>query len=135
MLHGRFVLLFPEKPRMTSPFPGMDPYIEACGLWGDFHDALIAEISRVVSEVLPRGYVARRGRRSYIELLDSEEKTEQHFEPDVTIPAPRQRKPTGAEHGMAAPGVAVSEGAESVVLRAFIEDYFVERFIQWFLVK
>ena len=20
---------------MKSPFPGMDPYIEACGLWGD----------------------------------------------------------------------------------------------------
>ena len=22
---------------MKSPFPGMDPYIEACRLWGDFH--------------------------------------------------------------------------------------------------
>ena len=26
---------------MKSPFPGMDPYIEACGLWGDFHSHLI----------------------------------------------------------------------------------------------
>ena len=29
---------------MKSPFPGMDPYIEACGLWGDFHHELISEI-------------------------------------------------------------------------------------------
>ena len=29
---------------MKSPFPGMDPYIEACGLWGDFHHDLISEI-------------------------------------------------------------------------------------------
>jgi hypothetical protein len=49
---------------MKSPFPGMDPYIEACGLWGDFHNALIAEIYRAVSEALPRGYVARTGKRS-----------------------------------------------------------------------
>jgi len=29
---------------MKSPFPGMDPYIEACGLWGDFHTHLIEKI-------------------------------------------------------------------------------------------
>lgn len=23
---------------MKSPFPGMDPYIEACGLWEGFHN-------------------------------------------------------------------------------------------------
>ena len=31
---------------MQSPFPGMDPYIEACGLWEDFHYSLIYEIKR-----------------------------------------------------------------------------------------
>ena len=29
---------------MKSPFPGMDPYIEACGLWRDFHGHLIEKI-------------------------------------------------------------------------------------------
>lgn len=28
---------------MKSPFPGMDPYIEACSLWGDFHNRLILQ--------------------------------------------------------------------------------------------
>jgi hypothetical protein len=53
----------------------MDPYIEACGLWADFHNALIAEIYRVLNEVLPRRYVARTGRRSYIVLVETEDKT------------------------------------------------------------
>jgi hypothetical protein len=26
---------------MKSPFPGMDPYYEACGLWEGFHNRLI----------------------------------------------------------------------------------------------
>ena len=30
---------------MKSPFPGMDPYIEACGFWEDFHHGLIEQVS------------------------------------------------------------------------------------------
>ncbi len=41
---------------MKSPFPGMDPYIEACGLWADFHDDLIAEIKRSLAARLPERY-------------------------------------------------------------------------------
>jgi hypothetical protein len=33
-----------EDRRMKSPFPGMDSYIEACGLWGDFHNHRIEAI-------------------------------------------------------------------------------------------
>lgn len=29
---------------MESPFPGMDPYIEAPRIWSDFHGDLAAEI-------------------------------------------------------------------------------------------
>ncbi len=45
----------------------MDPFIEACGLWGDFHDELIGEIKRQVSRRLPSGYVARMRERTYVE--------------------------------------------------------------------
>ena len=38
---------------MRSPFPGMDPYIEACHLWEDFHHDLILEIKSVLAAVLP----------------------------------------------------------------------------------
>ena len=56
---------------MKSPFPGMDPYIEASNLWGDFHSHLIEKIYEEISALLPEGYVARTNERSYIALLES----------------------------------------------------------------
>src|SRR5437764_455214 len=53
---------------MASPFPGMDPYIEACGLWEDFHAKLIGEIERTLAPILPSRYVVRAGERSYVVL-------------------------------------------------------------------
>jgi hypothetical protein len=106
----------------------MDPYIEACGLWGDFHSALIAEIQRALSEVLPRGYVARTGKRSYLVLAEAEEKVERHFEPDVSVTGPRPQTPRsakGKDRGRAAP----TAEAEPLSLRAFIETEFEEHFL------
>lgn len=42
---------------MSSPFPGMDPYIESW-LWGDFHDRLIPAIYDRLNPRLPKRYVA-----------------------------------------------------------------------------
>jgi hypothetical protein len=51
---------------MASPFPGMDPFIEAQE-WDDFHPRLIDEISdALVPQVRPR-YVVRIERRIYVE--------------------------------------------------------------------
>ena len=58
---------------MSSPFPGMDPFIEACGLWGDFHDKLVGEIERELSRRLPARYVARIRERTYVEWIDPRE--------------------------------------------------------------
>jgi hypothetical protein len=33
---------------MKSPFPGMDPYLEACGLWEGFHNRLINKIDETL---------------------------------------------------------------------------------------
>ena len=37
---------------MQSPFPGMDPYIEACGLWEGFHNRLIHKIDDAIETAL-----------------------------------------------------------------------------------
>jgi hypothetical protein len=50
---------------MRSPFPGMDPYIEACGLWEDFHEALIAQIRDALAQSVPDHYVVRFNERFY----------------------------------------------------------------------
>ena len=55
---------------MKSPFPGMDPYIEACGLWGDFHHDLISEIKHALAQAAPERYIVRSGERSYVVLVE-----------------------------------------------------------------
>ena len=57
---------------MPSPFPGMDPYIEACDLWENFHHALIEKIADALEPALPENYVARSAERAYIVLVESE---------------------------------------------------------------
>ena len=60
--------LLQEGPTMPSPFPGMDPYIEACYLWDDFHHNLISGIQNALAPVLPKHYVVCAGERSYVAL-------------------------------------------------------------------
>jgi hypothetical protein len=57
---------------MRCPFPGMDPYIEMCGLWDDFHADLIAEIKRAIAPQLPAHYAVRKGRTLLSRRLCSE---------------------------------------------------------------
>ena len=57
---------------MKSPFPGMDPFIEAFDLWGDFHDKLIGDLERELSDRVPKHYVVRLNARSYITVDDKE---------------------------------------------------------------
>ena len=59
---------------MRSPFVGMDPYIEACGLWPDFHDDLIGEIRRALAATAPDRYLIRTGERSYVVLVEEGKK-------------------------------------------------------------
>jgi hypothetical protein len=68
---------------MKSPFPGMDPYIEACGLWEGFHNHLIDSIFRTIALVLPRGYTIDTGVRSYVVVMESEGKKDYRAKPDV----------------------------------------------------
>ena len=51
---------------MKSPFPGMDPFIEGCGLWEDFHNHLVEKIFDYLAASVPERYVVRTGERSYI---------------------------------------------------------------------
>src|SRR4051812_46416074 len=100
---------------MKSPFPGMDPYIEDRRLWKDFHNHLIVRIKEAIADVLPKGYVVRTGARSYIALVEEvEEKSERHFEPDVSLTKPRPRKPP--RKSAEAATIVVAE-PESITLR------------------
>jgi hypothetical protein len=94
----------------------MDPYIEAAGLWEDFHTKLIGEIERTLSQSLPDRYVVRAGERSYIDYLDADEGVAVRAEirPDVAI-----RRPARIDESVGA-SAAVAEAADSVVMHALL---------------
>ena len=113
---------------MRSPFPGMDPYIEACGLWGDFHLELISEIKHALARAAPERYLVRAGERSYVVLVEEEGKTSRPFVPDVSVTTERPRKSSRKKGG-----TAVAEPvpkAEPVLMRAFIEEEHREAFVE-----
>jgi hypothetical protein len=113
---------------MKSPFPGMDPYIEACGLWEDFHSHLIEKIGEKLADLAPEHYLVRTGERSYVVLMAPEGKRSYRFLPDVSITAPRNRKKASRKGGTALAEPAGQAGP--VTMRAFIQEEHRETFIE-----
>jgi hypothetical protein len=108
-----------------SPFPGMDPFIEAFGLWEDFHSHLIEEIARSLAETAPERYVVRTGERSYVVLAETGQQEARHpFKPDVTLS--HKEDALGKSTALAE---APAEAA-AVTMRAFIEEPFRETFVE-----
>jgi hypothetical protein len=107
----------------------MDPYIEACRLWEDFHHTLITEIAKTLSSRLPENYFAMIGERGYVVLVESEGKKANPFQSDVGIT-------TATSHGQRAPGTAGAVAAEPssefqpVSMRPFVAEAFKEGFVE-----
>ena len=114
---------------MKSPFPGMDPHIESCGLWEDFHHALIAAIKIELARTVPDHYLVRTGERPYVVLARVEGKDEYRRQSDVGVTTRTPREPGSAGPGeMALDGPAL-EG-EPLTLRALIATEYRETFIE-----
>ena len=76
---------------MASPFPGVDPYLEAQGRWPGFHTALMAHCSEVLNRDLPECYVAQIDER--ISLVSLDDPPAERI-PDVLVISPRQAAPS-----------------------------------------
>jgi hypothetical protein len=116
---------------MNSPFPGMDPFIEACHLWEDFHSNLIGEIQRVLSEALPARYVVRAGERGYVVIEPPNGEARKHgFWSDVSVGAPSGIPPATISAPPTAP-VPVPEGdAAPISMQALTETEYREVFLE-----
>lgn len=75
---------------MSSPFPGMDPYIEGAEVWGDFHAALATEIRIQLNRRIQPRYVARLIPYTAYEVIEIGET--RGIRPDVGVwmPSPPQ---------------------------------------------
>jgi hypothetical protein len=67
---------------MLRPFPGMDPYVEALGLWEGFHAPLVTNCAQALNQHLPEGYVAKIETR--VELVTREIPGSERI-PDVLV--------------------------------------------------
>lgn len=73
---------------MASPFPGMDPYLEQSGTWGDFHLEFISCLRSAIRARLPESYDARIQER--VTMIESFDNPRQSFEPDVIVGRERE---------------------------------------------
>ncbi len=117
---------------MGSPFPGMDPYIEAAGLWEDFHQSLISAIKRALAPSLPERYVVRGGERTYLVLSTEGGETEFLAQPDVGLARlAREGSTRRAETGPASAVLETpAEAPGPVTVRAYLEAEQREPFLE-----
>lgn len=107
---------------MPSPFPGMDPYLEAPYIWPDFHNALAGEIRTALNQSLPRPYYARLEMRPEVGLRDESEGSRSII-PDVAV----ARLPGGGTTALAElPRTSISPSLEVTVEAPQFRHAFVE---------
>lgn len=70
---------------MTSPFPGMDPYIEQPRLWVDFHSDLASEIRAELNRQIRPAYFARLTPYITYEVVEISRSHLQGVRPDVGV--------------------------------------------------
>lgn len=66
-----------------SPFPGMDPYLEAPALWSSVHTRLIVGMSDAIAALLPAGYSVDIEQRVYATSPGDADRSS--MEPDVFV--------------------------------------------------
>jgi hypothetical protein len=66
----------------SSPFPGMDPYLESH--WLDVHTSLIADARNALNQLLPDDLAASSEERVSVES-DSQEQADKQYHPDVRL--------------------------------------------------
>jgi Protein of unknown function (DUF4058) len=103
---------------MPSPFPGMDPYLEAPEIFPDFHDSYITYLREHLQASLPAPYFAAIGRRVWIELA------RRSIGPDVNVIHARRRRPSSV------PSTAALAVATAPVAVRVAHDEFREPLIE-----
>ena len=123
-------------PRIIrSPFPGMDPYLEAH--WGDVHARLITYSSDALQEQLPADLRARCEERVFVDTSAGERRS---IAPDVRVIERRRPVPESVDESLdeSGGGTAVATQRETLVetvaepylIRRLFEEPTTERFIE-----
>jgi hypothetical protein len=89
--------MYIEVRAMSSPFPGMDPYLETPAFWADFHGKFVHCWCEAIADQLPDAYDARVDETvNLVELSDDEIRT---IYPDIAVTRSRRHRRTKASPG------------------------------------
>jgi hypothetical protein len=108
---------------MPSPFPGMDPYLEAPDLWPDVHLELISKIRSALNPRILPNYIARVETRVYISREDDPGR--KLFAGDVSVEKPAQSKAHRKPKSL-----ATIEIAEPIIIPQLMDDEIEEARIE-----
>lgn len=92
---------------MPSPFPGVDPYVEAVGLWEAFHPGLLTYCRDALNEILPSHYAASMG--VHLDLVSLSETESVSIIPDVLVSDRQRRTHAGSRRARRSGGTATIE--------------------------
>jgi Protein of unknown function (DUF4058) len=111
---------------MPSPFPGMDPYLEAPDIWPDFHSGFAGEIRAQLNSSLPSPFYARLEMRPEVGIVEEAGYT-RRIVPDVAV-VRRPQMGTGVESVavLEAPRTTISKSVEVTIRSEPIRHAYVE---------
>ena len=103
---------------MSSPFPGMDPYLEEPGLWPDVHHELISVMREMLNRAVRPKYHVRVEERVYVS--DEEDPGREVIVPDLRVAESGRRTRRSRPGAKAATATLVA--AEPLVLTTLLDD-------------
>ncbi len=106
---------------MASPFPGVDPYIEAYGQWTDFHQSFLTYLRDALQPLVRPRYLARLGTRVFLASP-----FDRGVYPDVSILRTKDRTPRVGSGTVVAEIDADDEPIVLSLESAQIEESYVE---------
>lgn len=115
---------------MKSPFPGLDPFIEACGRWEGFHAKLIGDMEQSLARTLPDRYLVDIGERYYVVISAGDEEKEHSAGADVGVLGSRAVWTPSDATGSTSTQTVVAATDTPVTMRAFVEASFRETFVE-----
>ena len=110
---------------MPSPFPGMDPYLEAPDIWPDLHEALASEMRAELNLLLPQPYYARLEVRPEVGIVD-DAGTARRIVPDVAVIKPSDATTASATVTVSERRATISASVEVIVAAEALRHQVVE---------
>jgi hypothetical protein len=101
---------------MPSPFPGMDPYLEAH--WGDVHSRIATIGSAILNRTMPAGLRARVETSVAVEVDDPHDDDVVTYYPDIQVEPSGRGVGSGSTTALATEPFVVSRKAEPQTLRS-----------------